>query len=61
METKFKQGEFVIIKITGRVGMILEEISDPITEGSMIGYMVRTEDLRAVKLAEFELSKRKVD
>ncbi len=57
-EGKFKQGQFVIIKITGRVGMILEQISDIGTEGSMPGYWIRTEDLGLAKLAEFEIMER---
>lgn len=57
---KFKQGQFVIIKISGKVGMILEQISDIGTEGSMPGYWIRTQDLGLAKLAEFEIMERRM-
>jgi len=55
-----KQGEFVIIKLTGDVGMVLEKINDKsfCCGGYWVRYQTKDGTLKVVKLGEFEIMAR---
>jgi len=55
-----KNGDLVLIKLTGEVGMLLERL-DSLCDGYQKGWWVRLPDYSAVKLADFEIKERNSD
>jgi len=54
-----KKGDLVKIKLTGKIGMILEELTSD-NKGYVPGYWIRTpERYKAVKMFGFEVEERK--
>lgn len=58
--TTFEEGEFVKIKLTGDIGMVIDTYEDVDLShlNYLPGYQVRTPDYKVHKFYHFELTKR---